>query len=66
MPCHDDILRVPFIHLGHAAADDLLAPACEGVDAHNGVPVDAPHVDVCASTGHDVPLGRTGVCYSLL
>lgn len=65
MSRHDDILGVPFIHLGHAAADDLLAPARERVHTHDGVPVDAPHMDGRASAGHDVPLRRTTVCYSL-
>lgn len=55
-----DVLGVPLIHLGHAAADDLLAPPREGVHTHDGVPVDAPHVDVRACTGHNVPLGRQG------
>lgn len=60
MPRDDDVLCVPLVHLRHAAAHDLLAPARERVHAHDGVPVDAPHVDVRAGTGHDVPLGRTG------
>lgn len=55
---HDDILRVPLIHLRHTAADNLLAPACECVHTHDRVPIDAPHVDVCASAGHNVPLRK--------
>lgn len=58
--CHDDILCVPLVHLGHTAADDLLAPACECVHTHDRVAIDAPHMDVCASTGHNVPLRRRG------
>lgn len=51
-----DVLGVPLVHLRHAAADDLLAPPREGVHTHDGVPVDAPHVDVRACTGYNVPL----------
>lgn len=58
MSCHDDILRVPLVHLGHAAADNLLAPARECVHTHDGIPIDAPHVDVRACAGHNVPLTR--------
>ena len=61
----DDVLCVPLVHLRHAATDNLLAPACERVHTHDGVPVDAPHMDVCASAGHDVPL-RWGRETSLL
>lgn len=52
----DDVLRVPLVHLRHAAAQDLLAAAGEGVGAGDGAAVDAPHVDVGAGAGHDVPL----------
>ena len=52
----DDVLRVPLVHLRHTATDDLLAPACERVHTHDGVPVYAPHMDVRAGAGHDVPL----------
>lgn len=56
----DDVLRVPLVHLRHAAAQDLLAAAGEGVGAGNGAAVDAPHVDVGAGAGHDVPLQHRG------
>lgn len=52
----DDVLRVPLVHLRHAAAEDLLAAAGEGVGAGDGAAVDAPHVNVGARAGHDVPL----------
>lgn len=52
----DDVLRVPLVHLRHAAAQDLLAAAREGVGAGDGAAVDAPHVDVGAGARHDVPL----------
>lgn len=52
----DDVLRVPLVHLGHAAAQDLLAAAREGVGAGDGAAVDAPHVNVGAGAGHDVTL----------
>lgn len=56
MSGHDHVLRVPLVHLGHAAAQDLLAAAREGVGAGDGAAVDAPHMDVGAGTRHDVPL----------
>lgn len=46
----DDVLRVPLVHLGDAAAQDLLAAAGEGVRAGDGAAIDAPHVDVGART----------------
>lgn len=52
----DDVLRVPLVHLRHAAAQDLLAASCEGVGAGDGAAVNAPHVDVGSCTGDDVPL----------
>jgi len=52
----DDVLRVPLVHLGHTAAQDLLAAAGEGVGAGDGAAVNAPHMNVGACTGHDVPL----------
>lgn len=54
----DDVLRVPFVHLRHTAAQDLLAAPCEGVGAGDGAAVNAPHVNVCASTGHDIALHK--------
>lgn len=56
MPGDNDVLRVPLVHLRHAAAEDLLAAASEGVGAGDGAAVDAPHVNVGARAGHDVPL----------
>lgn len=60
----DDVLRVPLVHLGHAAAQDLLAAAREGVGAGDGAAVDAPHVHVGSCAGHDVTLhtGRSKRC----
>ena len=55
----DDVLRVPLVHLRHAAAQDLLAAPGEGVGAGDGAAVDAPHVDVGSCTRHDVPLKHT-------
>lgn len=52
----DDVLRVPFVHLGHAAAQDLLAASGEGVGTGDRVAVNAPYVDVCSSAGHYVSL----------
>ena len=52
----DDVLRVPLVHLRHAAAQDVLAPAREGVSAGDGAAVDAPHVDVGPRARHDVTL----------
>lgn len=62
--CDNDVLRVPLVHLRHAAAQDLLAAAREGVGAGDGAAVDAPHVDVGAGTGHDVALHKhtSGCC----
>lgn len=55
----DDVLRVPLIHLRHAAAEDLLTAAGEGVGAGDGAAVDAPHVNVRPRTGHDIPLWKS-------
>ena len=52
----DDVLRVPLVHLRHAAAQDVLAAASEGVGAGDGAAVNAPHVDVGPSAGHYVSL----------
>lgn len=54
----DDVLRVPLVHLRHAAAQDLLTAPCEGVGAGDGASVNAPHVNVRAGTRHDVPLRK--------
>ena len=54
--CDNDILHVPLIHLRHAAAQDLLTAPCEGVSAGNGAAINAPHVNVGACTGHNIPL----------
>lgn len=54
----DDVLRVPLVHLGHAAAEDLLAAAGEGIGAGDGAAVDAPHMDVGSRAGDDVALQR--------
>ncbi len=54
----DDVLRVPLVHLRHAAAQDLLTAPCEGVGAGDGAAVNAPHVNVCARTGHNIPLHK--------
>ena len=56
MPSNDDVLRVPLIHLRHAAAEDVLAAAREGVGAGDGAAVDAPHVDVGPRARNNVPL----------
>lgn len=53
---HSDVLCVPLVHLWYAAAQDLLTAARESVGAGDGAAVDAPHVDVCACTRHNVPL----------
>lgn len=54
--CNDNILCVPLVHLWHTAAEDLLAAAGEGVGAGDGASINAPHMDVGASTGHDITL----------
>lgn len=54
--CDDDVLRVPFVHLRHTAAQDLLAAPGERVSTSDGVPVNAPYVDVCSGTGHYISL----------
>lgn len=56
--CDNDILHVPLIHLRHATAQDLLTAPCEGVSTGNGAAINAPHVNVRACTGHNVPLHR--------
>lgn len=56
MSRNDNILRVPLIHLRDAAAEDLLAAAGESVGAGDGASIDAPHMDVGASTGHYITL----------
>lgn len=54
----DDILCVPFIHLGHTAAQDLLTAPSEGIGTSNGAAINAPHVNVRACAGHNVPLHK--------
>lgn len=54
--CNDNILCVPLVHLWDAAAEDLLAAAGEGVGAGDGASINAPHMDVGASTGHYIAL----------
>ncbi len=56
MSRNDNILCVPIIHLWDAAAEDLLAAASESVGAGDGASIDAPHMDVGASTGHYITL----------
>ncbi len=56
MSRNDNILCVPIIHLWDAAAEDLLAAAGESVSAGDGASIDAPHMDVGASTGHYITL----------
>lgn len=58
VPCDNDVLHVPLVHLWHAAAQDLLAAPCEGVGTGNGASINAPHVNVRACTGYDIPLHR--------
>lgn len=59
--CDDDILCVPFVHLRHTAAQDLLAAPGERVSTSDGVAVNAPYVDVCSSTGHYISLCDKGL-----
>lgn len=54
--CDDDVLCVPFVHLRHTAAQDLLAAPGERVGTSDGVAVNAPYVDVCSGTGHYISL----------
>lgn len=56
MSRNDNILCVPIIHLWDAAAEDLLAAAGESVGAGDGASIDAPHMDIGASTGHYITL----------
>lgn len=58
MPRYDDILGVPLIHLWHETAHDLLASASEGVYTCSRAAINAPHVDVSASTRYNVSLQR--------
>lgn len=60
----DDVLRVPLVHLRHAAAQDLLTAAREGVGAGDGAAVNAPHVNVGACTRHDIPLRHSKQTHS--
>lgn len=62
----NDVLRVPLVHLRHAAAQDLLTASCEGVGAGDGAAVDAPHVNVRACTRHDIPLHKRKHTQTLL
>lgn len=59
--CDDDVLSVPFVHLRHTAAQDLLAAPGERVGTRDGVAVNAPYVDVRSSTGHDISLYNKGL-----
>lgn len=60
----DDVLRVPLVHLRHAAAQDLLTAAREGVGAGDGAAVNAPHVNVGACTRYNIPLRHSKQTHS--
>lgn len=56
--CYDDVLGVPLVHLWHKTTHYLLALASEGVHTCSRAAINAPHMDVSASTGHNVSLQR--------
>lgn len=56
--CDNNVLRIPLIHLWHVTAQDLLTASREGVSAGNGAAINAPHMNVCACTGHNIPLHK--------
>lgn len=58
MPRYDDVLGVPLVHLWHETTHYLLASASEGVHTRSRAAINAPHMDVSASTWHNVSLQR--------
>lgn len=58
MPCYDDILGVPLIHLWHKTTHNLLASASEGVYTCSRAAINAPHMDISASTWYNVSLQK--------
>lgn len=58
MPRYDDVLGVPLVHLWHKTTQDLLASASEGVYTCSRAAINAPHMDVSASTWYNVSLQR--------
>lgn len=56
MSCDDDVLCVPFVHLRHTAAQDLLAAPGECVGTSDRVAINAPYMDVRSSARHYISL----------